>query len=70
MSEESTNQVELTVQDLASLRAIIDVASQRGTFKPAEMVSVGTVYNKLDQFLSAVETQAKTAEKAEPAEGE
>lgn len=48
---------ELTVQDLASLRQIIDVASQRGTFKPNEMIVVGTVYNKLDSFLSAVQAQ-------------
>jgi hypothetical protein len=48
---------ELTVQDLSSLKAIIDVASQRGTFKPNEMAQVGTVYNKLEAFLTAVQAQ-------------
>jgi hypothetical protein len=49
--------VELTVQDLQSLKTIIDVASQRGAFKPNEMMSVGQVYNKLDVFLNAVAAQ-------------
>lgn len=50
---------DLTVQDLQSLKAIIDVASQRGAFKPNEMMTVGTVYNKLEAFLTAV-AQAQT----------
>lgn len=45
---------DLTVQDLNNLRAIIDVAAQRGAFKPNEMTAVGNVYNKLNNFLSNV----------------
>lgn len=48
---------ELTVQDLGQLKQVIDVASQRGAFKPNEMVAVGTIYNKLEIFLNAVATQ-------------
>jgi hypothetical protein len=48
---------ELTVQDLTALKQIIDVASQRGAFKPNEMAVVGTTYNKLEAFLGAVATQ-------------
>jgi hypothetical protein len=48
---------ELTVQDLNALKQIIDVASQRGTFKPSEMVVVGQTYNKLEAFLAAVASQ-------------
>lgn len=48
---------ELTVQDLASIKQIIDVASQRGAFKPNEMMVVGTTYTKLEQFLGAVQAQ-------------
>jgi hypothetical protein len=44
----------LTVQDLQSLKAIIDVASSRGAFKPNEMVAVGQTYTKLEQFLATV----------------
>ena len=46
---------ELTVSDLNMLRQVIDVASQRGAFKTNEMVSVGTIYNKLDSFLNLSE---------------
>lgn len=45
---------DLTVNDLQALKSIIDVASQRGAFKPNEMITVGQVYNKLEQFLGAV----------------
>jgi len=48
---------DLTVQDLSAIKNIIDVAAQRGTFKPNEMQAVGTVYNKLSGFLDAVSKQ-------------
>lgn len=48
---------DLTVQDLGALKQIIDVASGRGAFKPNEMMTVGQVYNKLETFLNAVQTQ-------------
>ena len=49
---------DLTVQDLQSLKTIIDVASQRGAFKPNEMVAVGQTYQKLEEFLAAVAAQS------------
>lgn len=55
---------ELTVQDLASLKQIIDVASQRGAFKPNEMTVVGTTYGKLESFLSEIQKQ-QSAQQAE-----
>lgn len=58
---------ELTVQDLASIKQIIDVASQRGAFKPNEMMTIGQVYTKLDSFLEAVQKQQQ--EQNTPAEG-
>lgn len=48
---------DLTLQDLTALKTIIDVAAQRGSFKPSEMAAVGTVYNKLSGFLDAVAKQ-------------
>ena len=54
---------DLTVQDLQSLKSIIDVASQRGAFKPNEMMTVGQTYGKLETFLAAVAQQ-------QPAQGE
>ena len=56
---------ELTVQDLQALKVIIEVASQRGAFKPGEMVTVGQTYNKLEQFLEAI----AASQKAQQAKG-
>jgi len=50
---------ELTINDLNALKSIIDVASQRGAFKPNEMMTVGQTYNKLEAFLGAVQNQAQ-----------
>lgn len=60
---EAKGGVELTVTDLAGLKTIIDVATQRGAFKANEMLSVGTVYNKLEAFLNAVSQQNQDAPK-------
>jgi hypothetical protein len=58
---------ELTVQDLNAIKAIIDVASQRGAFKPNEMMTVGQTYTKLEQFLTAV--GAREAQEQQPQQG-
>lgn len=62
VQEQETQQnqgAELTVQDLNAIKQIIDVASQRGAFKPNEMVVVGTTYSKLETFLNAVASQGQ-----------
>ena len=59
---------ELTVQDLGNLRAIIDVASQRGAFRAAEMAAVGASFNKLDSFLNAVAPQQPAENQTSEAE--
>jgi hypothetical protein len=51
------NSLELTVNDLQLLRQTIEVASGRGAFKANEMLTVGTVFNKLETFLAAVAKQ-------------
>ncbi len=48
---------DLNISDLAALRSIVEVASQRGAFKAAELESVGKVYNKLTTFLDSVTKQ-------------
>lgn len=53
---------DLTVQDLQALKSIIDVASQRGAFKPNEMMTVGQTYNRLEVFLNAVTQQSAKGE--------
>jgi len=57
-----TESPELTVNDLNALKTIIDVASQRGAFKPNEMVTVGQAYTKLENFLLAIQAQQAQAE--------
>jgi hypothetical protein len=58
---------DLNINDLAAIKSIIDVASQRGAFKPNEMVPVGTVYNKLEAFLAAAQAaQAAQSAQASP----
>jgi hypothetical protein len=62
---EAPASVDLTVQDLAGLRSVIDVASSRGAFKAAEMEAVGKIFNKLNAFL---DQEAK--QQPAPAEGQ
>jgi|TARA_B100000780_G_scaffold277129_1_gene247144 hypothetical protein len=57
--ETAGTSLELTVNDLQLLRQVIEVATSRGAFKANEMLSVGTVFNKLETFLTAVEQQQK-----------
>lgn len=67
------NPQDLTIQDLAIMKQIIELSSERNSFKPGEMAAVGIVYNKLDVFLRAVEEQQKAAKEAaakEAASGE
>ena len=41
----------ITLNDLAMLRNIINVASKRGAFGAEEFSNIGIVYNKIDTFL-------------------
>jgi flagellar hook-associated protein FlgK len=59
---------ELTISDLAGMRTLIDVASARGAFRPNEMVSVGTLYDKLNGFLEEIQKQAEAAKAKQEAE--
>jgi hypothetical protein len=47
-------QAELNISDLAALRSIVEVASQRGAFKANELEAVGKTFNKLNTFLESV----------------
>ena len=50
---------------MRALKAIIDLASQRGAFKPTEMVAVGQTYTKLAAFLDNVAKQAEAQKAAQ-----
>jgi len=47
----------LDLHTLQSILAILDVAAQRGAFKPEEFEDVGAVRNRLARFLKTVQTQ-------------
>jgi len=65
----ATQDINLTVADLRNLRTIIDIASQRGAFRGNELKPVGETYDKLDQFVKAIDAKAQ-AENLAPSDGE
>jgi hypothetical protein len=56
-TEQKPQGADLNIQDLVGLKSIIDVATQRGAFKAAEMEAVGKLYNKLNNFLESVSSK-------------
>ena len=48
-----SEQVGITLNDIANVVRIIDVASQRGAFRGPELSQVGTVHDRLMKFLEA-----------------
>lgn len=73
--EETVAAPAVTVNDLANVYAVIDLASKRGAFQAAELSAVGAVANKIKSFIDFVQAaQAEQAEaeggaEAAPAEG-
>ena len=65
MDEQPTPQPELSLTDLHNLRSIVDTASRRGAFHAQEMSAVGSVYDKLNNFLNAVKPQQPAEEAQE-----
>lgn len=59
--ETTETPVELTLSDLGQLGAIIDLATQRGAFKAAELTAVGGAYDKLSSFLASVTKHTQDA---------
>jgi hypothetical protein len=58
---------DLSINDLNAMKLIIDVASSRGAFKPAEMELIGKTYTKLSAFLETVAKQQSATPAANPA---
>jgi hypothetical protein len=57
----------ITIEDLITIKNLIDVACSRGAFQATEMTSVGQVYDKLTGFLNTViaSAQAEADQKGE-----
>ena len=60
----------ITISDLDTVKNIINLASTRGAFRGEELSMVGTVYDKLTEFLQAVIEQAKAQEANNAVAGE
>jgi hypothetical protein len=64
----------ISISDLVAIRDIMNVAAERGAFKAEEMLDVGTIYTKLNNFLEAViaqsQAQEQSANSAEQPQGE
>lgn len=59
-TEQAPEDTQLTLADLTAMKTIIDISSQRGAFRPNEMVVVGQTYNKLVTFLQQAKQQGET----------
>lgn len=64
--ESSTNSSQITLSDIAMLVNLIDVCSSRGAFKGDELLTVGQLRVKLNQFVTEnAPKEEKEEEKAE-----
>jgi len=70
MDTNTQSQVELNLQDLRGVKTCVEIACQRGAYRAEEMKVIGTIYDKLASFLSAVDAAqaAAVAEAPTPAE--
>jgi hypothetical protein len=62
---EGTAAPELNLNDLMSVKNLIDIVTARGVFKANELSSVGVLYDKLSAFLDAVAKQQAPANTGE-----
>lgn len=62
---ENSDEINLSIADIAMLKQIVEVASQRGAFKAEEMSSVGTVYDKVTAWLEQVVPNEEKSDQGE-----
>jgi len=60
----------ITISDLQNVLVLIDLASNRGTFRGAELASVGALYERIQTFVQAISppVQVSTDQPAGPVE--
>lgn len=61
-TQQTTEPVTLTVQDIALVAEIIKVVSERGAFKAEEMAMVGGLYNRVTAFIQQQQALANAAQ--------
>mgnify|MGYP003682448175 CR=1 FL=1 len=67
---EQSQGVSLSLQDLVLMMNLIRATAERGAIRAEEMTEVGTVYNKLVQFLTESGAIQPTAPQEETASAE
>ena len=60
------NLPQLTITDLITLQQTVEIACTRGAFRAEEMKAIGTVYEQLSTFLTALKDHAETQAETEP----
>jgi hypothetical protein len=58
-TQEKTVPESISLGDLQVLLQIVDLASSRGAFRGAELTQVGTIFDKLNTFLSFIAEQQR-----------
>ena len=65
MHMSDNQEINLSIADIAMLKEIVEVASQRGAFKADELTQVGAVYDRVTQWLTAVTEQNEPNEESD-----
>jgi hypothetical protein len=55
----------LSIQDIQNLLIVVDLATQRGAFRAAEMSQVGSLFDRVNTFLTSVAPPATPANEVE-----
>lgn len=53
MTENKEMQTEITIQDLRVMAQVIDLATQKGLFKAADIAVIGNIYNKIVEAINS-----------------
>jgi len=53
---------QITLNDLAILLQVVDLATTRGAFKANELSQIGSVFDKVSAFLAAADADKKAKE--------
>ena len=61
--EENNEETTFTMNDLVSCKRIIELCSERGTFRADELSTVGKLYDRLNSF---IDLQIKQQEQNNP----
>lgn len=56
---------QLTLNDMISVKNLIEAACTRGAFKAPEMQSIGELYNKISRFVDETQAQIQAQQELE-----